>query len=85
MGTPSTKSLIAISASLAVASGALIVLCSAVPLAPAELALLCAIVAGLSTLSLLYYGCALVRGSGQDGGASCPIEVRGSSGSSSRP
>ena len=51
MGTPSTKSLIRISASLAVASGAVIVLCSAVPLAPAELALLCAIVAGLSTLS----------------------------------
>jgi hypothetical protein len=53
----------AVSAALAAAGAAVIVLGSAVTLAPAELALFCAIVAGLGTLSLVYYGLAVLRDS----------------------
>ena len=61
MTTPSSRSLMAVSASLAAAAAALIVLGCALAVGPADLPLWCAIIAGLGTLSLVYYGCALLR------------------------
>jgi hypothetical protein len=52
-----------VSATLACAAAALIVLGSAFSLGPAGLALFSAMVAGLGTLSLVYYGCAILRAS----------------------